>query len=80
MLAKRTYKNQITIPKEIVDQTGNIDYFDVSYEQGVILLKPVEIKNRGERLGQIRKKIKALGLNEGDISKAIQQTRAKIHS
>ncbi len=80
MLAKRTYKNQITLPKEIVDQAGNSDYFDVSYERGIILLKPVEIKTREERLGQIRKKIKALGLNEGDISKAIQHTRAKMHS
>lgn len=49
MLAKLTRGNQLTIPKEIVDrihlQAGH-DYLDVSYLQGVIILKPVDVEER----------------------------------
>ena len=49
MLAKLTRGNQLTIPKEIVQQahlhTGR-DYLDVSYLHGVIVLKPVDVEER----------------------------------
>ena len=49
MLAKLTRGNQITIPKQIMRQAHlkeGKDYLDVSYDDGVILLKPVEIEER----------------------------------
>lgn len=75
MLAKRTYKNQITIPKEVIDRVGDVEYFDVYYHDGEIVLKPVEISSQGERLARIRSKIKALGLEESDVTKAITWAR-----
>ena len=49
MLAKLSRGNQLTIPKEIVDrirlQAGR-DYLDVSYLNGVIVLKPVDVEER----------------------------------
>ncbi len=49
MLAKLTRGNQLTIPKEIVDrirlQAGR-DYLDVSYLNGTIVLKPVDVEER----------------------------------
>ena len=49
MLAKLTRGNQLTIPKEIVErvhlQAGR-DYLDVTYLQGVIILKPVDVEER----------------------------------
>lgn len=49
MLAKLTRGNQLTIPKEIVKrvnlQAGR-DYLDVSYLNGVIVLKPVDVEER----------------------------------
>ena len=49
MLAKLTRGNQLTIPKDIVErvhlQAGR-DYLDVTYLQGVIILKPVDIEER----------------------------------
>jgi hypothetical protein len=77
MLAKRTYKNQVTIPKEVMDQVGEVDYFDVFLKDGQIVLRPVEILGREERLGRIRQKIKALGLTENDIASAIQWARSQ---
>jgi len=75
MLAKRTFKNQITIPKEIISKFGNVEYFDVTAKEGEIVLRPVEILPRESRLGRIRKKIKSLGLTEEDIEEAIKWAR-----
>jgi hypothetical protein len=46
MLAKKTSKNQITIPKKIVAKVPEVTYFDVEWKGGVIVLKPVRISNR----------------------------------
>ena len=75
MLAKRTFKNQITIPKEIISKFGNVEYFDVTAKGGEIVLRPVEILPRESRLAEIRKKIKSLGLTEEDIEEAIKWAR-----
>ncbi len=49
MLAKLTRGNQLTIPKKIVNkiqlQAGR-DYLDVTYLNGVIVLKPVDMEER----------------------------------
>lgn len=44
MLAKRTAKNQVTLPKSIVQAVGDSDYYDVSTENGRIVLTPVRIQ------------------------------------
>jgi len=75
MLAKRTFKNQITIPKEIISKFGNVEYFDVTAKEGEIVLRPVEILPRESKLARIRKKIKSLGLTEEDIEEAIKWAR-----
>ena len=41
VLAKRTSKNQLTLPKAVVEQVGAADYFDVVCEDGRIVLTPV---------------------------------------
>lgn len=41
MLAKRTAKNQITLPKSIAQAVGASDYYDFSTENGRIVLTPV---------------------------------------
>ena len=49
MLAKLTRGNQLTIPKTIVRHThlqAGHDYLDVSYLNGVIILKPVDVEER----------------------------------
>ena len=49
MLAKLSRGNQLTIPKEIVErvrlQAGR-DYLDVTYLNGIIILKPVDVEER----------------------------------
>lgn len=75
MLAKRTYKNQITIPKEVLRDFSGVDYFDVSARGGEIVLRPVTVAPRGEGLARVRERILALGLTEKDLSDAIEWGR-----
>jgi hypothetical protein len=73
MLAKKTLKNQLTLPKEIVDLFPDTDSFDVQVENGRIILKPIQ----PDRLEQVQKKITQLGVTEGDVLNAIAWARGK---
>ena len=75
MLAKKTSKNQITIPKKIVDKLPEVTYFDVGWKGGVIVLKPVRLYSTD--LEQIRAKVKKLGISESSVDEAIKWARAK---
>ena len=75
MLAKMTSKNQITIPKKIVDQLPNVKYFEVELKDGQVLLKP--LKTYDTSLDQIRSKMKKLGLSENCVKEAVQWSRKK---
>ncbi|MGH7771775.1 MAG: AbrB/MazE/SpoVT family DNA-binding domain-containing protein [Candidatus Binatia bacterium] len=77
MLAKKTVKNQITLPKAIVEKIPDTDYFEVSLRGEEIVLKPVRIGEAGTHLKRVREKIKALGLTEKDIDEAIRWARGR---
>lgn len=77
MLAKKTVKNQITLPKAIVEKIPDTDYFEVSLRGEEIVLKPVRIGEAGSNLRRVREKIKALGLTEKDIAEAIRWARGR---
>ncbi len=77
MLAKKTSKNQVTLPKAVVEQLPNVEYFDVSVREGEVVLRPVVVSPTGERLRAVRAKVKALGLTEKDIEGAIRWARSR---
>ena len=77
MLAKKTSKNQITLPKEIVKVFPDAKYFDVSIRDNTIRLMPVKITPVQSSLDTVREKIKKLGLTEKDVSEGIQWARSR---
>ena len=77
MLAKKTSKNQVTLPKAIVQQIPDTEYVDVSVQKGTVLLKPVVVSVRGEQLRVAREKVQALGLTEDDLEGAIRWSRGR---
>jgi hypothetical protein len=77
MLAKKTAKNQITLPKAIVRQLPDVDYFEVSLREGEVVLRPAVVRAAEQRLTEIRSKIRALGLTEKDIDAAIRWARRR---
>jgi hypothetical protein len=78
MLAKKTSKNQVTLPRAVVRQIPDTEYFDVSVVEGAVILKPVAITVPGERLRTIRSKIQALGLTEQHVEEAVRWARKPV--
>jgi hypothetical protein len=77
MLAKKTSKNQITLPKDIAKAFPDAKYFDISIKDNKILLMPVKITPVGSSLEGVRDKMRKLGITEKDVSEAIQWARSK---
>lgn len=77
MLAKKTSKNQFTLPKEIVKSFPDTEYFDVSVKDRKIILMPVKITPADAALEGIRDKLKKLGITEGDVAEAVKWSRKK---
>jgi bifunctional DNA-binding transcriptional regulator/antitoxin component of YhaV-PrlF toxin-antitoxin module len=75
MLAKMTAKNQITIPKKIIEKLPGVAYFEVELKDGVVMLKPLKVYDTS--LEKIRTKVKKLGLQENTVKEAIKWARAK---
>jgi len=77
MLAKKTSKNQITLPKEIAKEFPGIDYFDAVVENRKILLTPVTLRPVGASLAGIRDKMRRLGVMDEDVAEAVQWARKR---
>ena len=75
MLAKLTVKNQITIPKKVIEQLPDVKYFDVELKDGNVLLKPLRVYDTD--LGKIRSRIKKLGLKPDCVAEAVKWARSK---
>ena len=75
MLAKMTSKNQITIPKKIIEQLPAVEYFEVELKDGVVMLKPLKVYDTS--LERIRAKVKKLRLQENTVREAIEWARSK---
>ncbi len=73
MLAKRTSKNQLTLPKVVVEATGAADYYDVVAERGRIVLTPVRLQNADA----VRTKLAQLGIADKDVTDAVAWARKR---
>ncbi|MBI5025667.1 MAG: AbrB/MazE/SpoVT family DNA-binding domain-containing protein [Nitrospirae bacterium] len=77
MLAKKTSKNQLTLPKEVVKSFPDTEYFDVSVKDRKIILMPVKITPADAAIEGIREKLRKLGITEGDVAEAVKWARKK---
>jgi hypothetical protein len=73
MLAKKTSKNQLTLPKAVVDHFVGVEYFDATTDGRTIVLRPLEVS----RAAEVREKLATLGINELDVEAAIKWARTK---
>ena len=73
MLAKKTSKNQITLPKAVITRFGGVEYFDVSTDGECIVLRPLQ-RSRAE---EVRARLAELGIDEQDVAAAVSWTREK---
>ncbi len=73
MLAKKTSKNQITLPKSVVTRFSGVEYFDVSSDGECIILRPLQ-RSRAE---EVRAQLAQLGIDEADVTAAVTWAREK---
>jgi len=71
MLAKVTTKNQLTLPKRMLDAVGSPSYFQVELDEGRLVLTPAHVG----AADAVWRKLDALGLTEADIKEAINWAR-----
>jgi hypothetical protein len=71
VLAKRTSKNQLTLPKAVVTAVGEAEYFDVEVGDGRVVLTPVRL----QRADAVRAKLAELGVTEDDVDRAVAWAR-----
>ncbi len=73
MLAKKTTKNQITLPKKVVDRFDGVEYFEVSTDGSCIILRPLQ----RSRADEVRAKLAQLGIDDEDVTAAVSWARKK---
>ena len=71
MLAKLTSKNQLTLPKAIMAGFEDVEYFDVTTDNGRVVLTPVRLV----RADAVRAKLAELGVSEADVAEAVAWAR-----
>jgi virulence-associated protein VagC len=71
MLAKRTVKNQITLPKAVADRFPGIDYFEVRAEDDRIILEPV----KRSQISEVWSRLERVGIGEADVAAAVKWAR-----
>ena len=67
VVAKRTIKNQLTLPKAVVEQAGIADYYDVVCDNGRIVLTPLHPGGAAAA----RTRLVELGISEADVAEAV---------
>lgn len=77
MLAKKTSKNQLTLPKEVIKEFPDIEYFDVSVKERKIVMVPVKITPAETDLKVIREKLEKLSVTEKDVAGAVRWARKR---
>lgn len=75
MLARKTSKNQLTLPKEIVSNFPDIDLFDATIEENRIVLTPMKVIPLTASLAGVRSKIQKLGLTPEVVNEAVEWSR-----
>jgi hypothetical protein len=71
VLAKKTTKNQITLPKKVVARFTGVEYFDVSTDGACIILRPLK-KSRAD---EVRARLAQLGIDDEDVTAAVSWAR-----
>lgn len=71
VIAKRSSKNQLTLPKAVVEQVGAADDDDVACDNGRIVLTPLHPGGAEA----VRRRLAELGISEADVAEAVTWAR-----
>jgi hypothetical protein len=71
MLAKKTVKNQLTLPKAVISRFADVEYFDVTTDGSAIILRPLKLS----RSDEVHERMAEMGITEKDVQDAIAWSR-----
>ena len=71
MIAKLTAKNQLTLPNEVLANYPDTEYFEVTDDNGRIVLSPVRLA----KADAVRSKLAERGITEDDVAEAVGWAR-----
>ena len=71
ILARLTARNTLVIPTVVTDEFGGIDTFEVTVQEGKIVLTPLATTPAEE----VRQKLAAKGITEEDVAEAVKWAR-----
>ena len=73
MLACLIDRNQLVIPMAVTAEFPGIEAFEVSIEDGRIVLTPLNVPSADT----VRRKLEAQGITEADVAEAVKWTRGR---
>lgn len=76
MLVKLTPKGQLTLPKEVIADFQGYEYFNVTEENGRIVLTPVRLTPAAA----VRTKLADRGISQADVAGAMEWARRSVKS
>lgn len=76
-LAKKTSKNQLTLPAEIIKGMEDVDYFQIERRDETLVLKPVRLEDAETPLQKFQRLFKAHGGNAKAINDAVKWARSR---
>ena len=76
MLIKKTAKNQVTLPKALLDQLAPTDHFDAEVAGDALVLRPVKVVQLVD-INLVRARLKRAGIRPGEVERAVRWAREK---
>ena len=76
MLTKKTTKNQLTIPKALLDRLPETDYFDAEVVSDALVLRPVRMVPAVD-IDRVRDRLERTGVKPAEVKRAVRWARKK---
>jgi len=76
VLTKKTTKNQLTIPKALLDQLPQTDYFDAEVVSDALVLRPVKVVPMVD-IDRVRDRLEQAGVGQDEVKRAVKWARKK---
>ena len=74
MLTKKTTKNQLTIPKALLDRLPATDYFDAEVVSDALVLRPVRMVPAVD-IDRVRDRLERTGVKPDEVQRAVRWAR-----
>ena len=76
MLAKKTAKNQVTIPEALLDRLPPADYFEAEVVGDALILRPVKVVEMVD-IDRVRSRLKRGRVGQDEVGQAVRWARNK---